>query len=117
MTDEDKAADQKILDDANALISSYESGNKDALVEPYKDDEGNHPDDANRGLMCKEIEGLPNVGMKTYELDAEDEAEPDCYTNAGSLGWVLCPIINQGGEFVTSVYEKMIEPLFNEVHQ
>ena len=110
MTDEDKAADQKILDDANALISSYESGNKDALVEPYKDDEGNHPDDANRGLMCKQIEGLPDVGMKTYELDAEDEAEPDCYTNAGSLGWVLCPIINQGGEFVTSVYEKMIEP-------
>lgn len=110
MTDEDKAADQKILDDANALISSYESGNKDALVEPYTDDAGNHPPDADRGLMCKVIEGLPDVGMKVYELDGDDTAEPDCYTNAGSLGWVLCPIINQGGEFVTSVYEKMIEP-------
>ncbi|MCQ2571096.1 MAG: hypothetical protein MJ154_02520 [Candidatus Saccharibacteria bacterium] len=36
--------------------------------------------------------------------------DPDCYSNAGALGWVLCPIINQGGDFVITMYEKIIEP-------
>lgn len=52
MTEDAIAADQAILDTANALITSYDNGNKEALVEQYKDDEGNTGD----GLMCKTIE-------------------------------------------------------------
>ena len=65
------------------------------------------------GKKCKDVEYLTPVEQAEWSLDQQDETdtyEPDCYTNAGSLGWILCPIINQGGEFVTMIYEKMIEP-------
>ena len=65
------------------------------------------------GKKCKDVEYLTPVEQAQWNLDDQDEDdkyEPDCYTNAGSLGWVLCPIINQGGDFVTMIYEKMIEP-------
>ena len=45
------------------------------------------------------------TGDEIYE-----ETKPNCYTNAGSLGWILCPIINQGADFVAGFYEKHVTP-------
>jgi len=65
------------------------------------------------GWQCADIgdfEGATQSDPTGDDIDDDDMADPDCYTNAASLGWILCPIINQGGEFVTMIYEKMIEP-------
>ena len=68
--------------------------------------------DETTGWICSDIGDIAGAGQEDSEIDKEDEevASDDCYTNAASLGWILCPIINQGGDFVTTIYEKMIEP-------
>ena len=38
------------------------------------------------------------------------ETKPNCYSNSGALGWILCPIIEQGADFVEDIYEGFIEP-------
>ena len=78
-------------------------------------DDPNDPTDT-LDMECIDIDGLlhpEQADDQSYADDASqelNEQDPDCYTNAGSLGWVLCPIIDQGGKFVTMIYEKMIEP-------
>ncbi len=124
MTDEQKtenaeaiAKDQGILDTANGLLSSY-SSNHDALLDPYQDDEGNHPPDNERGWMCKVIDGLADVGMEDYQIDTPDdelmpgttESGPSCYDRAASLGWILCPIIEQVADAIQYIYEQIITP-------
>ena len=109
MTEDAIAADQAILDTANALITSYDNGNKEALVEQYKDDEGNTGD----GLMCKTIEGLDDVAMAAYDVSddlASDESDVTCYTAGGSLGWILCPILEFTTDAVDTLYNSVIEP-------
>lgn len=109
MSEDDIAADQDILDTANGLISDYENGNKDALVEQYKDDEGNAGD----GLMCKAIDGLDDVIMADYDVPddlASDESDVTCYTAGGSLGWILCPILEFTTDAVSTLYDSVIEP-------
>ena len=39
-----------------------------------------------------------------------DTTEVNCYTNAGALGWILCPITEGGRDFVSGIYDKFIEP-------
>ena len=109
MSEDDITADQAILDTANGLISDYENGNKDALVEQYKDDEGNTGD----GLMCKAIDGLDDVIMAAYDVPddlASDESDVTCYTAGGSLGWILCPILEFTTDAVSTLYDSVIEP-------
>ena len=109
MSEDDITADQAILDTANGLISDYENGNKDALVEQYKNDEGNTGD----GLMCKAIDGLDDVIMAPYDVPddlASDESDVTCYTAGGSLGWILCPILEFTTDAVSTLYDSVIEP-------
>lgn len=42
--------------------------------------------------------------------ECEKDSGDDCYTNAGSLGWVVCPIIETGGKMVRSTYEGVVVP-------
>ena len=109
MTEDAIAADQAILDTANALIASYDSGNKEALVEQYKDDDGNTGD----GLMCKTVEGLDDVAMAAYDVPDDlvsDESDVTCFTAGGSLGWILCPILEFTTDTVETLYNSVIEP-------
>ena len=39
-----------------------------------------------------------------------DTTEVNCYTNAGALGWILCPITEGGRAFVSGIYDTFIEP-------
>ena len=68
--------------------------------------------DETKGWVCKDIGVIagatpsdpvgadPGVGM----------VQQDCYNNAGSLGWIVCPLITTGAEMVQSTYEGMIVP-------
>lgn len=38
------------------------------------------------------------------------QSEPSCYDQAGSLGWILCPIIDSLADFVLKVYAEWVEP-------
>lgn len=48
--------------------------------------------------------------QNTNRSTPETEAPPDCYSNSGSLGWVLCPIIEGGGKAISEIYENYITP-------
>ena len=41
---------------------------------------------------------------------APETTDVNCYTHAGALGWILCPIVESGSQFVGDVYDKFIEP-------
>ena len=64
-------------------------------------------------LQCLDIDELSLV-LDEYESGAEDlgeqEKEPSCFDNTGALGWVLCPLTEQGGKMVISFYNNLIEP-------
>lgn len=34
-----------------------------------------------------------------------------CYTNSGSLGWIVCPVITWLGDTLNAVYEEAVEPM------
>lgn len=110
--------DLKSADDAARAGMSQNTGLDKSVYKFLQDkNDPNDPSDT-MDMECIDIEGLLHPEQsedQSYADDAEDDldatkTDPDCYTNAGSLGWILCPIINQGGEFVTMIYEKMIEP-------
>lgn len=39
-----------------------------------------------------------------------ENRDPDCHTKAGTLGWILCPIIDISSNMVEQVYTGMIQP-------
>ena len=65
------------------------------------------------GLKCKTTEYLANVEQAEWNLDEQDEPydeQRDCYNKAGSLGWIVCPLITTGAEMVQTTYEGMVVP-------
>lgn len=59
------------------------------------------------------IDGSGNVPVTPYNPANPgnvETTEVNCYTNAGALGWILCPIVESGGQFVEDIYDKFIEP-------
>ena len=42
--------------------------------------------------------------------DGDTTVEANCYTNAGSLGWIVCPLITTGAEMIQKTYEGMVVP-------
>ena len=47
--------------------------------------------------------GLPNGG-------GDSTMEDNCYTNAGSLGWIVCPLIETVGPWIIDQYHNWVEP-------
>ena len=45
-----------------------------------------------------------------YTPDDGVTVEPDCYSGAGSLGWIVCPIIDGARDAIPKIYEDFIEP-------
>ncbi len=56
------------------------------------------------------------LGAASFADPEEDEdskskeRDPDCYTKAGALGWIVCPTIALGSDMVENVYTGLIEP-------
>lgn len=105
LSEEQKAG----LDTANQLLQQYESGNRDALVEQHKDDEGKTEGDGS-GLMCKHIDGLEDIGMEEASSgtagDSETTLEDACYdSGVVSMGWLVCPTIQNSVNVIDPVWE------------
>lgn len=71
--------------------------------------------DASSGWVCADIGDFQGATQDDptppdEEYGDEESTEPDCYTNAGSLGWILCPIINQAADAIQGLYENMVVP-------
>ena len=45
----------------------------------------------------------------TGDTTDESERAPDCHTNAGALGWFLCPVIEASSNAVEKIYTGLIE--------
>lgn len=53
-----------------------------------------------------------NDGVTSEDDDDTEAVEPDCYSGAGSIGWILCPIIDASQNFVQSAYEALVPTFF-----
>ena len=112
-----KDAAQNIVDDPGASDSKKENAQKviDEFngLTSYTQDVKNEQN--NIGKECIDVEYLMKPIQDDYDPYHDDPtqestSDPDCYTNAGSLGWILCPIINQVSGAIQGIYTKYITP-------
>lgn len=54
-------------------------------------------------------EDPPSTGEEPSTTEAE-QTEYNCYTNAASLGWIVCPIIDSLKDFIQEKYAQWIAP-------
>ncbi len=66
-------------------------------------------DTDNGGLECKDTENLASVTQAAWD-DTDSEEEVTCFTAGASLGWILCPILDQLTSTVNSIYDSVIAP-------
>ena len=74
---------------------------------------GNKTDAEGQTFQCLDIEQM-NVIVDEYEDPLRDQSasgdKPTCYDGGGSLGWILCPLLESMGEVTTFLYKEVIEP-------
>jgi hypothetical protein len=74
---------------------------------------GDEKDEGGKVYQCLDVKEL-EVNLDEYSYGLEDtgdtESQPDCYSNAGSLGWVVCPLITTGADMVQNTFEGMVVP-------
>lgn len=114
-------------------IKWFESGKTEVTKKCYVKSHGNHDKVNgidNSGMFQHENIGYSNLldyfkNLKLTKLeepsgasptdpenDPSDppEKEPSCFDGGGSLGWILCPLLESLGKTTTFLYEKVIEP-------
>lgn len=65
------------------------------------------------GWKCRDIGVFYGAEQEDPTLDddiVDSNDQEDCYNKAGSLGWVICPLITTGAEMVQTTYEGMVVP-------
>lgn len=96
----------KAQDSLTKINNAISTGNYITVTGDEKDDDG-------KIYQCLDVKEL-EVTLDEYHYGSEEmgdtESQPDCYTNAGSLGWVVCPLITTGAEMVQTTYEGMVVP-------
>lgn len=95
---------QTTLDELTAIMTA----------DVYVKTDGNIDTSDNMTIECIEPEAF-NIDVAAYtpvadpdDLDPNATSEASCYDNAGSLGWVLCPIIDQVSNAIVGIYDKYI---------
>ena len=64
-----------------------------------------------KNLTIEELDDPAGSRASTNDGDSDAaERAPDCHTNAGALGWFLCPVIEAASNAVERVYTGLIEP-------
>lgn len=122
--DELKAELEKIRDG-----ESYKQEDKDKAIERLKQiedmrpkhfvtSEGKEEDENGKTYKCFDPEEL-KIQTEEFETPAIDPEDPtggeggdkdNCYTKAGSLGWILCPIIESARTAIIESYGTLVEP-------
>ena len=67
-------------------------------------------------LSITELEdpsGSTEDGSGEEEGEESEDSKPSCTSNAGELGWILCPIVTGASSFLQEFYENWIEPFLN----
>ena len=62
-----------------------------------------------KSLKIKELDDPSGSSVTDGDSDPSERA-PDCHTNAGAMGWLLCPIIEASSAMVEKTYSGLIEP-------
>lgn len=116
----------------NSLTDAQKSGDKKDYVEWYKKLPTGPPEDSvcfevkdkeNPLFKCKmedyieqfnstnpdpDAPGYSGFSLETEDSDVTGEETYDCYTRAASLGWILCPIIDNLSNYIQRTYEQHI---------
>ena len=66
--------------------------------------------DANGGLTMEANTDDPNDPNNAGSSATGDDADP-CYTGAGALGHIICPLLKNFGSFADSAYVNLIQPI------
>ena len=104
---------KKVSDEAKSEFENKKSASGYGFLED-KDDPNDSTD--TQDMQCVTIDGLLHPEQSDdegYAEEADQEAndkEPSCYDQAGSLGWILCPLIDTMGKFILEKYEQWVEP-------
>ncbi|MBR0134316.1 hypothetical protein IJM16_03560 [Candidatus Saccharibacteria bacterium] len=84
----------------------------------YMEASGEEHETTGRVYQCLQLETM-DIDLAAYHpagdiipTPDEDEwqKEPSCYSNAGPLGWILCPIIEAMRSFILTNYARWVEP-------
>ena len=62
-----------------------------------------------KSLKITELDDPSGSSVTDGDSDPSERA-PDCHTNAGAMGWLLCPIIDVSSAMVEKTYSGLIEP-------
>lgn len=130
------------LNSANSIVDQYYYGNvsKEAhdralatieSINKVKQDHGEYWYEENGTIMCYAFTGLDGSTVETptdspnlpsdnpsggdSSGDNAGEETPTCYNAAGSLGWILCPVLDGLGSVVNGIYDNVIVPQFLEI--
>ncbi len=71
-------------------------------------------DDSTLGDLGIETGGNTNGDPGSSE-DSAGADTPNCFNSAGSLGWILCPVLEGLSTVVDGIYDKIIVPQFLEI--
>ncbi len=103
-TVEQKETAQKGLDQINNVTS----GTYSSVVSS-----GSEAESTGKVYQCMEIEGV-ELALEEYQSSIDnindETGDATCYSNAGSLGWIVCPIIEYASTAIQEIYSKIIEP-------
>jgi hypothetical protein len=107
-----------------AAVAEMEAFERQSGTDKYIVDQRNStapaPNNAG-GWQCVDSEQLTfltQIEQGEYGNDDENNStggtpgagENSCFTRAGALGWILCPILDGLGNAVTGIYEDIIQP-------
>lgn len=88
-------------------FSQSEKDKAKKLIDEYNKYNGNYFNEDT--FECKSAEGHTYTSTTNISSGSIDSA-PSCYTGAGALGWILCPILYGIGDAVDAAYKNYIEP-------
>jgi hypothetical protein len=104
-------ASQEQKDKAQDSLNKINAANGNYMVSS-----GSETDAGGKVYECLNIDEL-KVDFDEYKPPIDEITDPpsgtteaSCYDNAQSLGWILCPIIDQLADAIQGIYEKYITP-------
>ena len=131
-TDDGKNAWEELRTLINTIITDstgkYSEANKQTakedleLMDKWKDndyvvEEGKEEDKEGKKYWCldveemnKKLEDFDDPALHVGDENPGDGDKDNCYSKAGSLGWILCPIIESARTAIIESYGTLVEP-------
>ncbi len=113
----DPEADPNSNDYKKALASKEKIDNARQSGQWFEE-QGEETDANGKQYLCIQLENVDDTETP-YEPEILEEAEPpaetysdqdNCYKNAGSLGWIICPVVDAARNAIINTYGAVVEP-------